>query len=414
MDNPRDAREPNPEEGQAIDYLVDTGVCNYGEAFSRVMGNYIAPSPEGEAPSCRDSRGTSTRRYKRRPSGHVRNYDGRADEYRGGPGAPAKGYEGIYKKGIAMVRAALEASKQNSTMSSKEQQATEEVSSVTLEQQATEEASSVTLEQQTTEEASPITSEQKMMIIQEKAGFAPSTHDEKNTAVGLIFSANERDKDWVHSYFMETYDHLVKQYIGTGLTLNTAEENAKEGVVSRINEIGDYLLDAFNEGSALRWLQSELDETTNPNLTLSEMILDPFNKSETGKSDRNKDDQTVLWAVAGIVRYDDYVSGLKLPFLPMTGREDRSEDGASGGKNKQLYNPYIASFMLVDGRQGIADEYDTIREHVVNRAEEITVKDLHLLVPRAIKNQEARYGFWKATLQDVKGPYKKIAEQYLK
>lgn len=270
--------------------------------------------------------------------------------------------------------------------------------------------------EETTTERVPaqITSEEKLAIIREKAGFTPATHDEKNTAIGLIFSATENGPHWTHSYLMETYDHLVKLYANTeGRVLNEAKKMASEGVVSRINEMGDYLQQSRDDGEALLWLQQKLDATTNPSLTLEEVVTDTFDPIEPGEDLRTKDGQLVLWAMAAIVRYIDAETHQELNFLPMTEREDRSIDSAQEGKNKQLYNPYVAAFMLTDERPGIMEKYEAIRTHVMDQVRAITAAELRTLVPRALNDQRRRYGFWKQALLDVKGSYKPAAKQRL-
>lgn len=266
-----------------------------------------------------------------------------------------------------------------------------------------------TLEQS---KAPQITSEQKLVIIQEKAGFVPATHDEKNTAIGLIFSATEHGSSWAHSYLMETYDHLVKHYMGAeDMTYPQAKKKAAEGVVSRINEMGDYLQAAVDDGEALGWLQSKLNDTMNPALTLEESIMDTFEPIGDDETERVKDEQTMLWAVAAIVRFHDYDTHQELPFSPMTEREDRSIDNALVGKNKQLYNPYVAAFLLSDSRPEIMDKYAAISQHIVEQTKTLTVQELRTLVPRALEDQRSRYGFWKQALRDMKGPYKQAAQR---
>jgi hypothetical protein len=259
-------------------------------------------------------------------------------------------------------------------------------------------------------EAPLITSEQKLAIIQEKAGFVPATHDEKNTATGLIFSSTEHGRYWAHAYLMETHDHLVKHYMAAeGMTYPQAKKKAAEGVVSRINEMGDYLQGAVDDGKALEWLQSKLDDTANPALTLEEAIMDSFEPVGEDEDERTKDGQTMLWAVAAIVRFYDYDTHQEVPFLPMTEREDRSVTMGQGGKNKQLYNPYVAAFMLTDDRQEIMDKYAATSKHIIEQTKVITVKDLRMLVPRALEDQRSRYRFWMQALKDMKGPYRQAA-----
>lgn len=263
-------------------------------------------------------------------------------------------------------------------------------------------------------EAQQITSEQKLAIIQEKAGFVPATHDEKNTAIGLIFSATEHGDYWVHSHLMETYDHLVKHYMASeGATHHEAKKRAAEGVVSRINEMGDYLQGAIDDGKALQWLQDKLDATVNPTLTLEEAAVDSFDPVNPDEDLKAKDEQIVLWAMAAIVRYADHETHQELPFLSMTEREDRSVDKNQEGKNKQLYNPYVAAFMLTDERPEIMGKYAAIRQHVTEQIRTMTVKELRALVPRALEDQRNRYRFWRQALKDVKGPYKQVASERL-
>lgn len=269
---------------------------------------------------------------------------------------------------------------------------------------------------ETTQEstAPQITSEQKLAIIQEKAGFVPATHDEKNTAIGLIFSSAEHGRYWAHAYLMETQDHLVKHYMGAeGMTYPQAKKKAAEGVVSRINEMGDYLQGAVDDGKALEWLQGKLDDTMNPSLTLEEAIMDSFEPVSLDEEERTKDGQTMLWAVAAIVRFYDYDTHQEVPFLPMTEREDRSVTMDQDGKNKQLYNPYVAAFLLTDERPEIMDKYAAISQHIVEQTKTLTVRELRALVPRALEDQRSRYGFWKQALRDMKGPYKQAAQRRL-
>jgi hypothetical protein len=259
-----------------------------------------------------------------------------------------------------------------------------------------------------------ITSEQKLHIIREQAGFAPATHDEKNTAIGLIFSATENGAYWVHSYLMETYDHLVKHYANTeGRVLNEAKKMASDGVVSRINEMGDYLQGAVDDGKALQWLNDKVDTVANPALTLEEAVVDSFEPVGEDEEARAKDEQTMLWAVAAIVRYYDHETHQEVPFTPMTEREDRSVDSDEEGKNKQLYNPYVAAFLLSDERSGIMDKYAAIRTHISELMSQITVKELRTLVPKALADQRNRYRFWRQALADMKGPYKEAAKRRL-
>lgn len=261
-------------------------------------------------------------------------------------------------------------------------------------------------------EITQITSEQKLMIIHENAGFVPATHDEKNTAIGLIFSATENGDYWVHSYLMETHDHLVKHYMTSeALSHHEAKKKAAEGVVSRINTMGDYLQGAIDDGTALKWLQDKLDVTLNPKLTLEELAVDSFEPVDPNEDARAKDDQMMLWAMAAVVRYSDYESHSDLPFLPMTEREDRSVGKIQKDKNKQLYNPYVAAFMLTDERPEIMDKYTAIRHHIAEQIRTITVKELRTLVPRALEDQRNRYGFWKQALKDVKGSFRQAAQQ---
>lgn len=260
--------------------------------------------------------------------------------------------------------------------------------------------------------APQITSEKKLAIIREKAGFVPATHDEKNTAIGLIFSATERGGYWAHSYLMETYDHLVKHYAAQeGVSFHEAKKKATEGVTSRINEMGDYLQGAVDDGKALQWLQEKLDTTLNPTLTLEEAAVDSFDPITPDEAAKTKDEQTMLWAMAAIVRYYDHETHQVLPFLPMTEREDRSVDRDQDGKNKQLYNPYVAAFMLTDERPEIIDKYAVIRKHVTDQIQSLTVKELRILVPRALEDQRSRYRFWRQALKDLKGSYKQIAKR---
>lgn len=257
-----------------------------------------------------------------------------------------------------------------------------------------------------------ITSEQKLMIIHENAGFVPATHDEKNTAIGLIFSATENGDYWVHSYLMETHDHLVKHYMTSeALSHHEAKKKAAEGVVSRINTMGDYLQGAADDGKALKWLQDKLDVTLNPKLTLEELAVDSFEPVDPNEDARAKDDQMMLWAMAAVVRYSDYESRSDLPFLPMTEREDRSVDGSQEGKNKQLYNPYVAAFILTDERPEIMAKYAAIRHHITEQIGKITAKELRTLVPRALEDQRNRYRFWRQALEDVKGSFKQAAKE---
>lgn len=90
------SREPTSEEQAAIDHLVETGQFTPDSAQRMVQGPPISP----DAPTPKRSRA-------QRHTGHVHDFTGRPDEFRGGPAPAAPGFKRSYSQGIAAVRAEL-------------------------------------------------------------------------------------------------------------------------------------------------------------------------------------------------------------------------------------------------------------------------------------------------------------------
>ncbi len=92
---PESGQDPTiTEEERRIDRYADNGFVSYEGARGAVLG---------ERPELLDKDNTISQPTHRRPSGNVQDFSGRADEFRGGVGVAAPGFEESQARGIPKV-----------------------------------------------------------------------------------------------------------------------------------------------------------------------------------------------------------------------------------------------------------------------------------------------------------------------
>jgi len=227
-----------------------------------------------------------------------------------------------------------------------------------------------------------------------RAGFLPTTHEEKNQALTLLSYIDEPQYPAGIGHQLREVFERQKGLAITAAKERTGEEHLSneawviasgEGVnqgrralISITNEFGDYTKDALNQTSLLEDLKTRIDDCPNPAVTIAD---------EVGVEHKG---------IAALLRYKD-LSDIRdhgkvedMPIDPFKTHENRSKQ-KDPAKNKTLHDAYTG------------EEPDPIiAERIVEFAYLTSIKDARLLIEAAYADQQRRLAFWIARLQETR------------
>lgn len=221
-----------------------------------------------------------------------------------------------------------------------------------------------------------------------RAGFLPTTHREKSQAFELLdYMDTQKYPEGVSTRLKEIFYRQQREMKLSGSMPYEAHEIAKKSVQSVVHEWGDYYNNARNSWRKLHALSRLINDSPNPNLSLSQLLED----AAQGE------------VVTQLVRYmclrDIRDSDKMLGFDPLWTREDR--EAPTGTKNKTVED------MFTHQNERFMAAY------IARYAQRTTIKQIRGLVTEALHDQEARGQFWKKSLTSLDEDFKPYAEQAL-
>jgi hypothetical protein len=247
------------------------------------------------------------------------------------------------------------------------------------------------------EELELLNSRQRMIALRDdkRAGFLPSNHNEKTQAFTLLTYLDhpKEHPGGVHEHLFAVAKHQERVYREQkGATHREAKDAGKEAVVSILNEYGDHIANAVQSITRLRKADQIIRETSNPAITLQEVI---------------EDNPEVEVCFNELLRHVDLIKlretgAAPMPFDPLGPKRNENPEVVREGQNKRLDDPYTG-----DVRSDAAKEY-TEEQH-----SHVRVLTARKQLPEAIENEIISYQFWTGVLLSVRGPYKAEALKIL-
>lgn len=223
----------------------------------------------------------------------------------------------------------------------------------------------------------------------ERAGFLPTTHNEKGQALELLDYESRHTGEGLipQKRLQEIFKHQVKLYRKkhgengrlSSEGLNDARASGARALASIALEWGDYLHNAQKSLGSLSEIARAVVECPNPRAPL----IDEVGDSHSG--------------FAPLVRYLDlaWIRDNEYPmdwgYDPMRTITDRFEPEDSPElRHKRLYDPYTAP----EVEPVVADHIDHVASH-------LTIGDLRINADRAVINETNRFNFWLAREREV-------------
>jgi hypothetical protein len=209
----------------------------------------------------------------------------------------------------------------------------------------------------------------------ERAGFLPSTHQEKNVVLS-----------WLDYLDNPKYPLGVITQLGgvmgsqRKLREHNKSINQMRGILSIVYEVGDYYSNAVHSLEVLRGLEGKIRACPNPAVTLREEI----GEAHPGYA------PLIRFLDLAQLRETGNVGGLQRD--PLRTREDRWADGGSG-KHKDVEDQYTAKILKPAFSKRIAKRIDTL-----------TVGELRMSISEAIGDQEKRRAFHEQRLIEIASP----------
>ncbi|MBC7581567.1 hypothetical protein H7097_01730 [Aeromicrobium sp.] len=218
-----------------------------------------------------------------------------------------------------------------------------------------------------------------------RAGFLPTTHREKSQAFELLdYMTPGKYERGVSTRLDQIFFRQQREMKKNGMTPRQAQTVAVDSVRSVIREWGDYLANARSSWTKLDSLQTLIDDTPNPNLTL-ETLLEDEGQGEV---------------VTQLIRYQILRqrrdSERPLGFDPLWVRENRTEP--TDDKHKTVEDVFVHK----------GEEF--MDAYIKRRASEMTVGEVRRTVREAKYDQARRGKFWRAALESLDDDYQQYAK----
>jgi hypothetical protein len=225
----------------------------------------------------------------------------------------------------------------------------------------------------------------------QRAGFLPTTHTEKNQAFELLdYMDNPKYPKGVDQRLTEIFMHQQILANKKGLKGRDILNYGQEAVTSVVNEWGDYLKSAIASHAELATLKEQLDSGINPHIS-------------TIEATEPEDNQTFDYN--GLVRFVNLKSlrdGQAFAFDPLKTKQDRSV--VHSDKNKIIEDGYTATGSVVE-----------IQNFIDDVAQQLTVKESRAILNEALEDQAARRIFWYRALSAVNEEgFKEAAQKALR
>ena len=207
-----------------------------------------------------------------------------------------------------------------------------------------------------------------------RAGFLPATHKEKNQVMAFLdYLDNPAYPLGVNNQFFEIHNHQEREKEKQG----GAIPGGARALESIIYEFGDYLTQSTHQLEALRDLELRIGECPNPTVSLAEEI----GSEHPG--------------YASLVRYIDLATvrdGGQVPGIkdPLRTKEHRWAAGKEPGKHKTVHDIYTRP-----------DPSETIKDHVAERVQSLTIGQMRQIISEAVTDQELRRSFMAQRLRDA-------------
>ncbi len=219
----------------------------------------------------------------------------------------------------------------------------------------------------------------KLIILRddERAGFLPTTNQEKNQAVKLLeFVHNPRYPEGINEYLNMIFMRQQKIAQNNGLKGEEIKTSGMNAVMSVVNEWADYLQNARHSQMELRKLQF-MARTANQSSSLR-------------AATKPRDGQT--YDIAALVRYVDLIDFREHPAHfssdPLRTKTDRQTDDMA--KHKTVGDKYTL----------LAPDEETAA-HILAVSMQTTVHKARPIIIDAIKDQALRELFWQKVFQSV-------------
>lgn len=213
---------------------------------------------------------------------------------------------------------------------------------------------------------------QKLQALQNdpRAGFLPTTHQEKNQAIELLDYLDNSDyKAGLGNRLQEIFLHQ-KALLGP--------VRAKYALMSIAFEYGDYLTSASRQLSDLYLLEAKVSECPNPSPTLAEEI----GESHPGMA------PLIRYMDLSEVRSKGFLSGVG--FDPLHTIEDRNSE-LEPDKNKNIEDPYTGKH-----------PDPIVLDRIIEKTHSLTIGATRESVKAAIKDQTARRDFWLERMRQTR------------
>jgi hypothetical protein len=220
----------------------------------------------------------------------------------------------------------------------------------------------------------------------ERAGFLPATHREKNQAVTLLdYIDNPAYPGGIHDHLVEIYKKHIAEASKQHHARASGQMRGGLAVRSVIYEFSDYATSAKNDGIYLSGFKSAIDDCVNPRLSLVELLAD------------TKETQL---QPAPFLRFLDIRAVMNGVFPashdPLHTHEFRQR--FSNGKNKIVQDDYTG---------------ENKQQYISERLESVHVGEARPLVNLALEDQRHRFIFWSKVLRSRYYEYQKYANDAL-